>query len=147
MNGERVTISTIKKELGGFLKFMLGQLKPRGRILTPFNIISGIIVLTAAVLLFIRFTKGLGSITNLNQEYPWGIWIGFDVVTGVAFAGGGLRGHFPGLYPEDGEIPSHSSGDRAERVSGLCVLRRGSAARPGPPLERDQPGDRQLFRG
>jgi Ni/Fe-hydrogenase subunit HybB-like protein len=36
----------------------------------------------------IRFWKGIGSITNLTQEIPWGLWIGFDVVTGVAFAGG-----------------------------------------------------------
>ncbi|OGU08131.1 MAG: hypothetical protein A2W29_00580, partial [Gemmatimonadetes bacterium RBG_16_66_8] len=42
----------------------------------------------AAVLLVIRFTQGLGSITNLSQDYPWGLWIGFDVITGVAFAGG-----------------------------------------------------------
>ena len=40
------------------------------------------------VLIVIRFAKGIGSITNLGQEFPWGLWIGFDVVTGVAFAGG-----------------------------------------------------------
>jgi Ni/Fe-hydrogenase subunit HybB-like protein len=40
------------------------------------------------VLLTVRFWKGIGTITNLNQDYPWGFWIGFDVVTGVAFAGG-----------------------------------------------------------
>jgi Ni/Fe-hydrogenase subunit HybB-like protein len=40
------------------------------------------------VLIIIRFWKGIGSITNLTQEVPWGLWIGFDVVTGVAFAGG-----------------------------------------------------------
>jgi Ni/Fe-hydrogenase subunit HybB-like protein len=40
------------------------------------------------VLIVIRFAKGIGSITNLTQEVPWGLWIGFDVVTGVAFAGG-----------------------------------------------------------
>jgi len=39
-------------------------------------------------LIVIRFAKGLGSVTNLTQEVPWGLWIGFDVVTGVAFAGG-----------------------------------------------------------
>ena len=39
-------------------------------------------------LIVIRFAKGLGAITNLTQEVPWGLWIGFDVVTGVAFAGG-----------------------------------------------------------
>jgi Ni/Fe-hydrogenase subunit HybB-like protein len=67
---------------------MLQELKPKGKVITPFNVITGGIMLLAAVLLAIRFIKGIGSITNLNQEYPWGFWIGFDVVTGVAFAGG-----------------------------------------------------------
>ncbi len=71
-----------------FLRFILRELKPKGKLLTPFNVISIPIIALAAVLLFIRFTKGLGSITNLSQEYPWGLWIGFDVITGVAFAGG-----------------------------------------------------------
>jgi Ni/Fe-hydrogenase subunit HybB-like protein len=69
-------------------RFLLNELKPKGRLLTPFNLISAPMILLGAVLLVIRFTKGLGSVTNLSQEYPWGIWIGFDVVTGVAFAGG-----------------------------------------------------------
>jgi len=63
-------------------------LRPRGPVWTPFNVISVPIILLAAVLLVIRFTYGLGSITNLTQTVPWGLWIGFDVVTGVAFAGG-----------------------------------------------------------
>jgi Ni/Fe-hydrogenase subunit HybB-like protein len=75
-------------EKGNLFKFVLGEMKPRGKFLTVFNVISIPIMLLGAVLLYIRFTKGLGSITNLNQEYPWGLWIGFDVVTGVAFAGG-----------------------------------------------------------
>jgi Ni/Fe-hydrogenase subunit HybB-like protein len=69
-------------------KFLLGELKPKGKWLTPFNIISLPIMLLGFVLIVIRFWKGLGSITNLTQEVPWGLWIGFDVVTGVAFAGG-----------------------------------------------------------
>ncbi len=55
---------------------------------TAFNVVSVPIIAVAAVILVIRFAKGLGSVTNLSQEFPWGIWIGFDVVTGVAFAGG-----------------------------------------------------------
>jgi len=39
-------------------------------------------------LIVYRFIYGIGSITNLTQDTPWGLWIGFDVVTGVAFAGG-----------------------------------------------------------
>jgi len=74
--------------LKGFLGFLGREFKPKGKIFTPFNIISVPIILLGAVLLVFRFAFGLGSITNLSQEFPWGIWIGFDVVTGVAFAGG-----------------------------------------------------------
>jgi len=69
-------------------KFLISELKPKGKIFTPFNIISLPIMLLGLVLIVIRFWKGIGSITNLTQEVPWGLWIGFDVVTGVAFAGG-----------------------------------------------------------
>lgn len=69
-------------------KFFISELKPKGKLLTPFNIISVPIIILGIVLIVIRFWKGIGSITNLNQEFPWGLWIGFDVVTGVAFAGG-----------------------------------------------------------
>ncbi len=69
-------------------RFILSELKPKGKIFTPFNIISIPIILTGIVLIVIRFIYGIGSVTNLSQEVPWGLWIGFDVVTGVAFAGG-----------------------------------------------------------
>ena len=69
-------------------QFLMGELKPKGRFLTPFNIISLPVMILGLILIIIRFWKGLGSITNLTQEVPWGLWIGFDVVTGVAFAGG-----------------------------------------------------------
>jgi Ni/Fe-hydrogenase subunit HybB-like protein len=70
------------------LKFLAGELKPRGTFLTPFNIISIPIMLLGLIIIVVRFWKGLGAVTNLTQEVPWGLWIGFDVVTGVAFAGG-----------------------------------------------------------
>ncbi len=69
-------------------QFLKEELKPKGKWLTPFNIISIPIMLLGLVLIVIRFVYGIGSITNLTQEVPWGLWIGFDVVTGVAFAGG-----------------------------------------------------------
>ena len=74
-------------EFKRFIKFFISELKPKGKIITPFNIISAGILALGSVLLVIRFTQGLGAVTNLSQDYPWGIWIGFDVVTGVAFAG------------------------------------------------------------
>lgn len=69
-------------------KFLFSELKPKGEWLTPFNIISIPVMLLGLILIVIRFSEGLGAITNLTQEVPWGLWIGFDVVTGVAFAGG-----------------------------------------------------------
>lgn len=38
----------------------------------------------------LRFTKGLSATTNLSARFPWGIWIGFDVMCGVALAAGGF---------------------------------------------------------
>ena len=69
-------------------KFFLHELKPKGKIFTPFNVISVPIMILGAAIIVIRFWKGIGSVTNLSQDVPWGLWIGFDVVTGVAFAGG-----------------------------------------------------------
>jgi Ni/Fe-hydrogenase subunit HybB-like protein len=81
-------IITMENEGKSTWKFLLGELKPKGKWLTPFNIISIPIMILGLILIIIRFWKGLGSITNLTQDVPWGLWIGFDVVTGVAFAGG-----------------------------------------------------------
>jgi Ni/Fe-hydrogenase subunit HybB-like protein len=78
----------LRTEFARFVRFLFSEFKPKGPVFTPFNVITGVIMATAGILLVIRFAYGLGSITNLSQDYPWGIWIGFDVVTGVAFAGG-----------------------------------------------------------
>ncbi|MEZ4653406.1 MAG: NrfD/PsrC family molybdoenzyme membrane anchor subunit [Candidatus Eisenbacteria bacterium] len=39
---------------------------------------------------YLRFAKGLGASTNLSDQFPWGIWIGFDVLCGVGLAAGGF---------------------------------------------------------
>ena len=38
----------------------------------------------------VRFAQGLGQSTNLNDQFPWGIWVGFDVLCGVMLAAGGF---------------------------------------------------------
>ena len=85
MNNRQIALDNDGKSI---LKFVLSEMKPRGKWLTPFNIISIPIMFLGLALIIYRFWKGIGSITNLTQETPWGLWIGFDVVTGVAFAGG-----------------------------------------------------------
>jgi Ni/Fe-hydrogenase subunit HybB-like protein len=37
-----------------------------------------------------RFVRGLGATTNLSDAVPWGLWIAFDVMSGVALAAGGF---------------------------------------------------------
>ena len=62
----------------------------RQNALTPFNMIAGIIVVIGLILTAVRFTQGLSSVTNLSDYNPWGIWIGFDLLVGVALAAGGF---------------------------------------------------------
>jgi Ni/Fe-hydrogenase subunit HybB-like protein len=69
-------------------RFILSEIKPRGEWFTLFNIISLPIILVGLVLIVVRFTHGLGAVSNVTQDVPWGLWKGFNVVTGVAFAGG-----------------------------------------------------------
>ena len=38
----------------------------------------------------LRFTQGLGAATHLTDRFPWGLWIGFDVICGVGLAAGGF---------------------------------------------------------
>lgn len=80
--------TAVSQEKKSFFKFFWQELKPKGKIFTPFNIISAVIIITGIVLLVDRFINGIGAISNLTQETPWGLWKGFNVVTGVAFAGG-----------------------------------------------------------
>ncbi len=57
---------------------------------TPFNVISAIVLAVGLPVIGFRFAFGLGSATNLSNEYPWGLWIGFDMLCGVALAAGGF---------------------------------------------------------
>jgi Ni/Fe-hydrogenase subunit HybB-like protein len=42
------------------------------------------------VVAVLRYTRGLGAVTNLSDKFPWGLWIGFDVLCGVGLAAGGF---------------------------------------------------------
>jgi len=61
----------------------------RDTVFTPFNIVAGIIIFLGCILTVLRFVKGIGGVSNLNDTNPWGIWIGFDLLCGVALAAGG----------------------------------------------------------
>jgi Ni/Fe-hydrogenase subunit HybB-like protein len=57
---------------------------------SPFDIIAAAIIGIGIPLIVYRFVYGLGAVTNLTQSSPWGLWIGFDMLAGVALAAGGF---------------------------------------------------------
>ena len=61
-----------------------------GRLITGPFIFLLVIVFAAAMVLTQRFVFGLGAATNLNNGYPWGIWIAIDLIIGTALGCGGL---------------------------------------------------------
>lgn len=76
---QHIVIPTKDKlfNLGPFLK------------LTPGNVITYILLAIGLVVTVIRFTQGIGAASNLDNNQPWGMWIGFDLLCGVCLAAGG----------------------------------------------------------
>ncbi len=60
-----------------------------GKLVTPVTVTLAALAAIAGVILLVRLVFGLGAVTNINDGYPWGIWIAYDVVIGSAFACGG----------------------------------------------------------
>jgi Ni/Fe-hydrogenase subunit HybB-like protein len=58
--------------------------------LTPGRVVLYIILGLGLIAAVARLFLGLGATTNLSDAYPWGLWISFDVLSGVALAAGGF---------------------------------------------------------
>jgi Ni/Fe-hydrogenase subunit HybB-like protein len=58
--------------------------------LTTGRAILYVILVLGLISAVVRLFFGLGATTNLNDAYPWGLWISFDILSGVALAGGGF---------------------------------------------------------
>jgi Ni/Fe-hydrogenase subunit HybB-like protein len=54
----------------------------------PIVLILGALVVIGVIVSLIRFAFGIGAISNLNNSYPWGFWISFDLLCGVALGAG-----------------------------------------------------------
>jgi len=59
-------------------------------LVTPFNLVAALVLSVGLPVTVLRFTHGLSATTNLTDDYPWGLWIGFDMLCGVALAAGGF---------------------------------------------------------
>ncbi len=60
-----------------------------GPLVTPLTLVLGVLSVAAFAILLVRIFLGLGAVTNINDGYPWGVWIVYDVFVGTAFACGG----------------------------------------------------------
>jgi Ni/Fe-hydrogenase subunit HybB-like protein len=73
-------------------KILLGMTFPeymKANLTLP-NAVAAVILAVAIPVMVYRFLYGLGPSTNLSDTNPWGIWIGIDVLCGIALAAGGL---------------------------------------------------------
>jgi Ni/Fe-hydrogenase subunit HybB-like protein len=62
--------------------------QPRGVKMTFWRFAFGVLFLLFLYVTFMRFTQGLGATTHLSDRFPWGVWIGFDILCGVGLAAG-----------------------------------------------------------
>ncbi|MDP2158712.1 MAG: Ni/Fe-hydrogenase cytochrome b subunit [Nitrospirota bacterium] len=60
------------------------------KMMTPMTMGLLLVMAAGAVVAIYRMLFGLGAATNLSDIWPWGFWIGFDVLGGVAMAAGGF---------------------------------------------------------
>jgi Ni/Fe-hydrogenase subunit HybB-like protein len=60
-----------------------------GKLLTPGFVALVALGIAGGLVMLYRFVFGLGAVSNLNNGYPWGIWIAIDVVIGTALGCGG----------------------------------------------------------
>ena len=58
--------------------------------ITVWRAIFAAILLCGLYATYVRARYGLGGATNLSDKFPWGLWIGFDVLCGVGLAAGGF---------------------------------------------------------
>jgi Ni/Fe-hydrogenase subunit HybB-like protein len=58
--------------------------------LTFWRVVFAAIMLSGLYATYLRVFYGLGGSTNLSDKFPWGLWIGFDIMGGVALAAGGF---------------------------------------------------------
>ncbi|HWB99371.1 MAG TPA: Ni/Fe-hydrogenase cytochrome b subunit [Bryobacteraceae bacterium] len=58
--------------------------------LTVWRGIFAVLMLAGLYSTYLRVRYGLGGSTNLSDQFPWGLWIGFDILCGVGLAAGGF---------------------------------------------------------
>ncbi len=58
--------------------------------ITFWKAVAVVLMTLGAIAAIQRYALGLGATTNLKDTFPWGLWIGFDILVGVGLAAGGF---------------------------------------------------------
>jgi Ni/Fe-hydrogenase subunit HybB-like protein len=61
-----------------------------GKLLTPWTVFLGLLSLVGVYFIVKRLIFGIGAVANINDGYPWGIWMVWDLVIGAALSCGGF---------------------------------------------------------
>ncbi len=59
-------------------------------LVTPFNIVAGVIILTGLSLIVLRYIHGLGAVTSASQDQPWGLFLSWGLFSGVPLSATGF---------------------------------------------------------
>ncbi len=65
-------------------------MKIKASYFTFWKVVGYIILFFGAIATFQRFYYGLGYTTNMSDNFPWGFWVGFDILVGIGVAAGGF---------------------------------------------------------
>ena len=57
---------------------------------TKWSVLQIVLGLGALGVLAAKLIYGLGTVTNLSDNWPWGLWVAFDVGIYIAVAAGGF---------------------------------------------------------
>lgn len=75
-----------------------------GPLWNGFTVSLALLVAVMLVITVLRFARGIGAVTNLNDGYPWGLWIVYDDVVGSALGAGGFTVAFLAYILNRGEF-------------------------------------------
>ena len=67
---------------------------------TPGVFFLGLLTVLGLGVAAYRFAFGLGAVTNLDQQHPWGLWIAIDVATVALAAAASPRRRYGPYSPE-----------------------------------------------
>jgi Ni/Fe-hydrogenase subunit HybB-like protein len=92
-----INISSGKEETKKFRswftrKLLMGMTYPEyiRSLVSPFNVVAAVILCIGLPLIALRFIYGLAFVTHASQNYPWGLYLGWGLFTGVPLSATGF---------------------------------------------------------